>query len=171
MKYLILSIFVCVMISCSSKSKAVSQSSDDLRALESIGLTPVLKSDEEWKSSLSEMEYYVIREKGTERPFSGDLWDHKEDGIYTCRACALPLFDSKTKFKSGTGWPSYFEPVKKEYIREDTDHLLGYARTEVMCNRCGGHLGHVFTDGPKPTGLRYCINSASLDFENRKSKP
>jgi peptide-methionine (R)-S-oxide reductase len=124
----------------------------------------VEKTEDEWKSELSELEYYVIREKGTERSFTGDLWDNKEEGIYTCRACQLPLFTSTTKFKSGTGWPSYYQPIRKEYIKEDTDHLLGYPRTEVLCARCDGHLGHVFSDGPEPTGLRYCINSVSLDF-------
>jgi len=155
-----------MLCACSGTNKA--QSSESAKDLVKVGLTPVVKSDSEWKTELNDMEYYVIREKGTERSFSGDLWDHKEDGVYTCRACALPLFDSKTKFKSGTGWPSYFEPVVKEHIREDTDHILGYPRTEVMCNRCGGHLGHVFSDGPDPTGLRYCINSASLDFTKRE---
>ncbi len=153
-------------MACSTKNKA--QNANASQALLDAGLTPVVKSEEVWKSELSEMEYYVIREKGTERSFTGDLWDHKGDGVYTCRACALPLFDSKTKFKSGTGWPSYYEPVKDAHIREDTDHLLGYPRTEVLCNRCGGHLGHVFNDGPQPTGLRYCINSASLDFVERE---
>ncbi len=156
----------CMFLACSTKNKA--QNLDVAKTLESVGLQPVVKTDSEWKAELNDMEFYVIREKGTERSFSGDLWDHKGEGVYTCRACALPLFDSKTKFKSGTGWPSYYEPVKSEYIRESTDHILGYPRTEVMCNRCGGHLGHVFNDGPEPTGLRYCINSASLDFEERQ---
>jgi len=155
-----------MLLACSTKNKA--QNVDSSAELAKVGLTPVVKTDKEWKAELSDQEYYVLREKGTERSFSGDLWDFKGDGVYTCRACALPLFDSETKFKSGTGWPSYFEPVKKEHVREDTDHILGYPRTEVLCNRCGGHLGHVFKDGPKPTGLRYCINSASLDFVDRK---
>ncbi len=124
----------------------------------------VEKTEDEWKSSLSEMEYYVIREKGTERSFTGEYWDHKEEGTYTCRACDLPLFSSTTKYKSGTGWPSYYQPLEDDRIKEDTDYDLGYPRTEVMCARCDGHLGHVFKDGPKPTGLRYCINSVSLSF-------
>lgn len=127
----------------------------------------ITKTPEVWKSELNELEYYVLREAGTERAFTGDLWDHKADGIYVCRGCQLPLFDSNTKFKSGTGWPSYYEPINDTNVKEDTDYKIGYARTEVLCSRCGGHLGHVFEDGPKPTGLRYCINSVSLDFVER----
>jgi peptide-methionine (R)-S-oxide reductase len=124
----------------------------------------VMKSEEEWKKQLSKEEFYVIRQKGTERAFTGDLYDIKKDGQYLCKACNLPLFASGTKFDSGTGWPSFYKPLDKKTIKEATDHDLGYARTEVMCGRCGGHLGHVFDDGPPPTGLRYCINSVSLSF-------
>jgi len=128
----------------------------------------ITKTDEEWKSELSEFEYYVIREKGTERAFSGqDLLKNQKEGVYTCRACENELFTHETKFKSGTGWPSFYEPIEASKIAEDTDYHLGYARTEVMCGRCGGHLGHVFKDGPKPTGLRYCINAVSLDFKGK----
>ena len=129
----------------------------------------VHKSPEEWKAQLNEMEYYVLREKGTERAFTGDLWDHKGEGVYTCAACALPLFDSVTKFKSGTGWPSFWKPLKAEHIAEETDRSFGMQRVEVLCARCDGHLGHVFPDGPEPTGLRYCINSVSLDFVEKES--
>ncbi len=132
------------------------------------GIELVEKTEAEWQTELSALEYKVLRKAGTERAGTGDLLDNKADGIYTCRGCGLPLFDSATKYKSGTGWPSYYEPVNDTNVEEDTDYKLGYARTEVHCVRCKGHLGHVFPDGPKPTGLRYCINSVSLDFEARK---
>ncbi len=128
----------------------------------------IFKSDEEWKKELNEQEYHVLREKGTERPGTGDLLKNKEEGIYTCRGCQLPLFDSNTKFESGTGWPSYFQPISKENVVEEIDNTYGMKRVEVLCGRCQGHLGHVFEDGPKPTGLRYCINSVSLDFIKKK---
>lgn len=129
----------------------------------------ITKSDEEWKKELSPEAYYILRQKGTERAFTGEYWDNKSTGIYTCAACDLDLFDSNTKFKSGTGWPSFYEPLQEDHITEDVDYNIGYKRTEVLCARCGGHLGHVFEDGPKPTGLRYCINSAALKF-NPKSE-
>ena len=124
----------------------------------------IVKSDAEWKAELTNQEFHVLREAGTERAFTGDTWDNKQRGLYTCAACQLPLFDSATKYKSGTGWPSFYQPIAKEVVKEDTDHHLGYARTEIRCARCDGHLGHVFSDGPKPTGQRYCMNSVSMDF-------
>ncbi|MCB9316153.1 MAG: peptide-methionine (R)-S-oxide reductase MsrB [Lewinellaceae bacterium] len=127
-------------------------------------LVRLSKSDAEWKRSLSEMEYYVLREEGTERAFTGDLLKNHETGTYTCRGCGLPLFASDTKFNSGTGWPSFWKSINPDYVAEVKDSSFGMMRTEVECARCGGHLGHVFDDGPKPTGLRYCINSVSLDF-------
>lgn len=124
----------------------------------------ITKTPEEWRKSLTEMEYHVLREKGTERAFTGDLLDNKVDGIYTCRGCGMPLFMSKHKYNSGSGWPSFFDVPDSGAISKSTDYDLGYARTELSCAKCGGHLGHVFDDGPKPTGQRYCINSVSLDF-------
>ena len=128
----------------------------------------VVKSEEVWKKELTSDEYYVLRQKGTERAFTGDLWDNKKKGVYSCAACELPLFESGTKFKSGTGWPSFYQPIDKYSVAEDSDKTFGMARVEVLCARCDGHLGHVFPDGPKPTGLRYCINSVSLKFEENK---
>jgi len=125
----------------------------------------VVKSDDEWKKQLSSAAYRVLREEGTERAYSGEYDKHKETGDYHCAACNLKLFSSKTKFESGTGWPSFYEAINKKNVVEKTDRLLGYERTEVECARCGSHLGHVFDDGPKPTGLRYCMNSVSLKFE------
>lgn len=125
------------------------------------------KTEAEWKAELTPEEYYILREAGTERAFTGDLLKNKKEGIYTCAGCQLPLFDSDTKFDSGTGWPSYYKPVNDVNVAEKADNKYGWNRVEVLCARCDGHLGHVFEDGPKPTGLRYCINSVSLDFVER----
>ena len=127
----------------------------------------VVKSDAEWKKMLSAEQYNILREKGTERAFSGAYWHNKEKGVYLCAACGNELFSSETKFESGTGWPSFWAPVDRKCIEEETDQSYGMVRTEVTCSRCGGHLGHVFEDGPRPTGLRYCINSAALTFEKK----
>ena len=124
-------------------------------------------SKEKLKKELTEEQYYITQEKGTERPFTGEYNDHKEDGIYTCICCGANLFDSKTKYNSGSGWPSFYQPNSKEVIKDLQDNSHGMNRTEVVCGECGAHLGHVFNDGPRPTGLRYCINSASLRFEKR----
>ena len=128
----------------------------------------VALTDDEWKARLASEEFRILRKQGTERAFSGDLWNHKEAGTYLCAACGLELFASDTKFKSGTGWPSYYQPLDAKAVAETVDTAYGMTRTEVHCGRCGGHLGHVFNDGPQPTGLRYCINSASLDFKPKK---
>lgn len=123
------------------------------------------KQEADWKEQLTPEEYYILREKGTERAFTGKYWDHKDKGVYKCKGCGEPLFLSDTKFDSGCGWPSFFQPAENEKITESMDKSHGMYRTEVTCSNCGGHLGHVFTDGPQPTGLRYCINSASIDFK------
>jgi len=123
------------------------------------------KEEQEWKEKLTEEQYRVLRLKGTERPFTGKYWNNKEKGIYYCAGCGTPLFDSKSKFESGCGWPSFTAPITESNINEAQDNSLSMRRTEVLCNKCGGHLGHLFDDGPKPTGLRYCMNSISLDFK------
>jgi peptide-methionine (R)-S-oxide reductase len=129
----------------------------------------VVKTDEEWKAMLTPEQYDVARRKGTERPFTGKYWDFHDRGIYLCVCCGNELFDSETKYDSGCGWPSFYAPLDESKIAQEVDRSFGMSRTEVTCSRCGAHLGHVFEDGPNPTGLRFCMNSASLNF-NKKAR-
>ena len=128
----------------------------------------IQKSEEEWKKELTPEQYQVCRMKGTERPFTGEYYKTKDPGVYKCAACGNELFESGTKYESGTGWPSFYKPIAEENVETEEDDDLGMRRTEVMCSKCGAHLGHVFPDGPRPTGLRYCINSVSLKLDREK---
>lgn len=172
-KYLLIPVLF-TLFACNQSQSAMTNSTDSnekgnaVLIVQGDTIPKVQKSEAEWKEELTDDEYFVLRKKGTERAFTGDLLENKKEGIYTCAACGFPLFDSSTKFESGTGWPSFWQPLNDQCIAEESDDTHGMSRVEVLCARCGGHLGHVFPDGPKPTGLRYCINSVSLDFEEKK---
>ncbi len=174
--YILGVMLITALFSCKTKNAGAQESSDQTSAQIKydkidFNFDNVLeRTESDWEELLSDEEYYVLRKKGTERAFSGDLWNNKKDGKYVCAGCGLVLFISDTKFRSGTGWPSFYQPVNKENVGEESDSTFGMKRVEVVCNRCGGHLGHVFKDGPKPTGLRYCINSVSMDFVEDKTE-
>jgi len=157
------------------RSSAVGSEMDTVRIYsvesgEFSDLPYVEKTASEWKQVLTDEQFHILREEGTERPYTGKLWDNHREGIYRCAGCGTDLFLSDTKFDSGTGWPSFWQPVAPENVREVEDNSFFMRRVEVECARCGGHLGHIFKDGPPPTGLRYCINSASLVFIEARSK-
>lgn len=155
-----LPIFLLMLSNCTGQTPQTGTERED-------GQDPlaIQKSEAEWKEELPHMACFVLREKGTERAFTGEFWDLEEKGTYRCAGCSQRLFDSEHKFESGTGWPSFFQPAAGSAILEEADDSWGMRRVEVMCSSCGGHLGHVFEDGPRPTGLRYCINSAALSFD------
>lgn len=167
MKYILSLVIVVVILACTtdtSESKSFNEASTVLTITDDT-LKKINKTEAEWKKILTHQQYEVTRNKGTETAFTGEYWDTKKKGTYHCVCCDLPLFSSETKYKSGTGWPSFYAPINDTHVGEVADNSYGWNRVEVICNRCDAHLGHVFEDGPKPTGLRYCLNSASLKLK------
>jgi len=177
MKYIwLVLLFSVLVVSCNLaqnetpnwEAPTANQQNQLLLSLSGDTLSVLEKTDADWQAQLNELEYKVLRQAGTEWAFTGEYWDNKKKGVYLCRACELPLFDSEAKYRSGTGWPSYFQPIRPAHVKEVSDVSHGMVRTEVRCARCDSHLGHVFDDGPQPTGLRYCMNSVSLTFVKKK---
>ncbi|NNK81357.1 MAG: peptide-methionine (R)-S-oxide reductase MsrB [Flavobacteriales bacterium] len=168
MKAITLSIILLsTLVACSQVNENIDQKTESNSKEQVENKYEIQKSPDEWQAELSDKEYYILREKGTEPAGTGDLLFNKKEGTYSCRGCGQGLFESDTKFESGTGWPSFYSSINGT-VEEEVDRSFGMSRTEILCSRCGGHLGHVFSDGPEPTGLRYCVNSASLDFEETK---
>lgn len=168
-------ILVALAVSCGASKKDSKESHNHTenataiayQSTDSITVGTVEKTEEEWKQILTEDEYYILREDGTEPAYSSDLLEIKKEGIYYCAACGLPLYSSETKFESGTGWPSFWKPIEAKVVNEVEDRSLGIVRTEIECAQCGSHIGHVFKDGPEPTGLRYCMNGLALTFKEK----
>ena len=169
MRFIALTLTVFIMISCNA-GRNHNMNRTENNGIMDKGIEPLVKTKEEWRSQLTDLEYNVMIEKGTERPYTGEYWNVFLDGVYKCAACGFELFDADTKYDANCGWPSFFDSIDTIRIKTDYDYNIGYRRTEIMCAKCGAHLGHVFEDGPKPTGLRYCVNSASIKLDTTRGK-